>query len=583
MNNGNRSSQNRGQRPSPNGTDSYGYNPQRNQGYNRNNSKRYSQNPANGRRPNPNAGYQSPPGYTQPRRHPMPEREYRAWQEKQRITAAERRHRAEVEKLMRKQQKRRRRQHSRQIFLGRLAVFGVVLAILTVISGGVFLILFNSTPDAVEEHRISYTYEGTVVRKVDFDTAFYSGQYYFCFDDLADYLHMAQTGSMEERRFLFTGLDVSQTVGTVDPNHTASDQTTEPTGDSRGDGTEEWVRFPTEEAAAIVNGQRVPLDAPNRLIEGEVWVPVDFVTDVMANLSLQIDGDTIAISKMADTSAETTGDEKNSVILYLSPTFRQKSTAPIDQIPEEEITLPPGLTEEDGEIDLELANVTFINDLTAYEQYMAPENRDSYLTLVNPTNTLSADYAPTDLMDVAATAKGKTTQKLRQIALKALEALLLEMTSEGFTDMQVNSGFRTYDYQAMLFKVYTENELAAEPGITLEEAERRVLTYSTRPGTSEHQTGLAVDMATDASFSTDFANSKEYAWLEENAWKFGFILRFPADKVHVTGIQFEPWHWRFVGRYHAKKIHDAGVCLEEYLTVKEAEETAQTQTSGTAN
>ncbi len=506
---------------------------------------------------------QGRPAAQQNRRRPMPEREYRAWQERQRATEAERRHRAEVEKLMRKQEKRRRRQRSRQVFLGRLAVFGVVLVIMGLIALGIFLLIFNSTPDAVEERRITYTYGGAQLRRADFDDAYSVGKYYFCFGDLADYLGMAETGSAEERRFLFLPDD------TVSGVNDAAD-----VEDSRGDGTEEWVRFPEGEAAAIVNGQRVPLDGPNRLIDGEVWVTVDFVEDVMQNLSLQIDGDTIALAKLVDTSVETTENDKNAVILYLDPSFRQKPTEPLTPIPEEAVTLPPELMEEDGEIDLELANVTFVNDLTAYEQYMAPENRDGYLTLVNPTNTLSADYAPTDLLDVAATAQGRTTQRLRQIAAKALEALLLEMNSANLTGMQVNSGFRTYEYQAKLFDTYTQNELRANPTLTKEAAEKIVLTYSTRPGTSEHQTGLAVDMATDASFSTDFGNSEHYAWLMENAWKFGFILRFPEDKVSVTGIQFEPWHWRFVGRYHAKKIHDAGVCLEEYIAGMTAE-TAQ--------
>ena len=54
-------------------------------------------------------------------------------------------------------------------------------------------------------------------------------------------------------------------------------------------------------------------------------------------------------------------------------------------------------------------------------------------------------------------------------------------------------------------------------------------------------------------------------WLKDNAWKFGFILRFPADKTDITTIQFEPWHYRYVGRYHAQKIHASGLCLEEYV------------------
>ena len=485
-------------------------------------------------------------GQRQP--HQMTEREYRAYQQRQAATAAQRRRQAEVERMMQKQEARRRRARNRQVFMGRLTVFGIVLLIMALLAGGIFLLVFHHTPDAVDEVRYTYTYGGTKVRTAEFETAYADGVYYFCFQDLADYLDMAQTGSAAERRFLFAhaGLD-----------------------DSRGDGTEEYVTFPDGIAEAVVTGQTVPLDGKNRLVGEEVWVSVDFVEDVMDNLSLQIDGKVIALAKLVDT--ETTEEQaKNKVILYLDPTFRQKPQTPMDPIPEENAFLPStGLEDDNGEIDMELANVTFVNDLTVYEQYMAPENRDGYLDLVNYANPVSADYSPTDLLDVAATAKGKTTQKLRQVAAKALEALLLEMNSANLTGMQVNSGFRTYSYQTMLFETYTNNELTKNPNITRQEAEAIVLTYSTRPGTSEHQTGLAVDMATDASFSTDFQYTDHYKWLVENAWKFGFILRFPEEKFSVTTIQFEPWHWRYVGRYHAKKIHDLGVCLEEYIQMLE--------------
>ena len=62
-----------------------------------------------------------------------------------------------------------------------------------------------------------------------------------------------------------------------------------------------------------------------------------------------------------------------------------------------------------------------------------------------------------------------------------------------------------------------------------------------------------------------FAKKAAYTWLKDNAWKFGFILRFPEGKEDITNISFEPWHYRFVGRYHAKAIYDSGLCLEEYL------------------
>lgn len=492
----------------------------------------------------PRQGYPTPGGYPQGRRHPMTEREYQAYQRQRAATAAQRRRQAEVERMMRKQAARRRRQRRRQIFLGRLAVFGVVLLIMVLIAGGLFLLLFRATPDAEKEQKITYTYGGETIRKVDFDTAYVDGTYYFCFQDLADYLHMAETGSAAERRFLFAD--------------------TETLTDSRGEGDEEYVTFPDGIAIAVVNGQQVPLDGANRLIGEEVWVSVDFVADVMENLSLTVEDGTIALGKLVDT--ETTEEEAaNKVLLYLDPSFRMKAAEPIESVPEEDAFLPSNLTDDDGESDMELANLTFVNDLSAYEKYMAPENRDGYLDLVNPTNPLSSDYAPTDLVDVAATAKGRTTQKLRQIAAKSLEALLLEMNSAGATGMQVNSGYRTYSYQSMLFATYTTSEMEKNPNLSREEAEAIVLTYSMRAGTSEHQTGLAVDMAIDESFSTDFQYTEQYQWLAENAWKFGFILRFPEDKTDITGVQFEPWHWRFVGRYHAKKIHDSALCLEEYI------------------
>ncbi len=83
-----------------------------------------------------------------------------------------------------------------------------------------------------------------------------------------------------------------------------------------------------------------------------------------------------------------------------------------------------------------------------------------------------------------------------------------------------------------------------------------------RPGRSEHNTGLAVDLNGVAG---DLDTTAEYRWLQENAEDFGFILRFPADKESVTGIRFEPWHYRYVGVEHAKEMNRLGMCLEEYI------------------
>ena len=92
-------------------------------------------------------------------------------------------------------------------------------------------------------------------------------------------------------------------------------------------------------------------------------------------------------------------------------------------------------------------------------------------------------------------------------------------------------------------------------------------TYSARPGFSEHQTGLALDINT-ASRSAHFETTATYRWLIENCWRYGFILRYPTAKTETTGIIYEPWHYRYVGQEAAAEIYQQGVCLEEYIAAK---------------
>lgn len=480
------------------------------------------------------------------KRRNMTEAEYRAYRRRQAAMAERRRHELEMRRMMEKRARKRHRQETRRIFFGRLMVFGIVLAILLVVSAGLFLLFFRHTPDAVPEKTVSYTYGGQTVRKAEFETAYdaATGSYYLCFSDMASYLGLAETGSAADRRFLFAG-----------------------DTDAAGAGNEEYIRFPEGASTAIVNGQEVHLSGPTKLVGEDVWVTTDVMTAVMQNVSLRIDGSTIAVARVADPETETdeNGRAVTEPVTYLQASFRQKPASPMETISEGQANVP-GSAATDPETGETQTVPEFANDLSDYEQYMNPANRDDYLILVNTENTLTAAYEPDDLVDVSQTANGRATQRLRRIAAKALDALYIEMRTAGYTSVAVNSGYRTYNYQAMLFETYTGNEMAKNPDLTREEAEAIVLTYSTRPGTSEHQSGLAVDMDIGSAFSTDFQYTPEYQWLCDNAWKFGFILRFPADKTDITTISFEPWHWRFVGRYHAEKIHNTSVCLEEYLS-----------------
>ncbi|MBR0137393.1 MAG: M15 family metallopeptidase [Erysipelotrichaceae bacterium] len=122
-------------------------------------------------------------------------------------------------------------------------------------------------------------------------------------------------------------------------------------------------------------------------------------------------------------------------------------------------------------------------------------------------------------------------------------------------ELTIVSGYRSWKLQDALFKMYCEDDGEAE-----------ALMYSAKPGHSEHQTGLAADMGvTEETFET----TKEFKWLNENAWKYGFILRYTKDGVYYTGYQYEPWHFRYVGENLAKILYNDGnwLNIEQYFGI----------------
>lgn len=211
-------------------------------------------------------------------------------------------------------------------------------------------------------------------------------------------------------------------------------------------------------------------------------------------------------------------------------------------------------------------------DITDYLQYIEPENKYEYVFLVNPQNTLSSDYIPDDLTDCGYTRKdGRATQKLRLYAAKALQAFLAEGKEYGVRDVTVTSAYRSYEYQDYLFNVYFNNDWASGRFKTKEECEKYTLSYSTKPGTSEHQSGLCCDMHNLPSAEESFGDTAEAAWLADNCYRFGFILRYPKGTTDITGITYEPWHFRFVGRDAATEMHELNLTLDEYVQLKAAE------------
>lgn len=208
-------------------------------------------------------------------------------------------------------------------------------------------------------------------------------------------------------------------------------------------------------------------------------------------------------------------------------------------------------------------------DLGPNAEYINTQNTE-YLVLLNKTHPSGASYCPPDLtkLDGSLTLYGKEIE-LRLYAAKAAEAMVKELHAQGYTDIVVTSGYRSYSYQQSLFNTYIEQEKAAHPTWTDAQVRDLVLTYSAAPGTSEHHTGNAIDLISTNYVSLDetFAQNPAYEWLQQNAHRFGFILRYPKDKTHITGYSYEPWHYRFVGADAATEIHERGLTLEEYLGI----------------
>lgn len=235
-------------------------------------------------------------------------------------------------------------------------------------------------------------------------------------------------------------------------------------------------------------------------------------------------------------------------------------------------------------------NVTYEykTDVSASIQFFTTGLAPEYLMLANKTYALGEDYVPKNLVPLTCPTSGGKTVYLESRAAEALYAMLAEMRVDGVTDVKVTSGYRSYTYQQQLYRDYLSQEKSrispeayayfgtdyikknyTDKGLDrLSEADAVlvVLSYSALPGTSEHQSGLCVDFVTsDAGLDQSFENTEAFDWLSQNAYRFGFILRYPESKTATTGYSYEPWHYRFVGREAATEMALRGMTLEEFL------------------
>ena len=396
-----------------------------------------------------------------------------------------------------------------------LAVFAVAL-IATVVLLCVYLLSGVANGKNKRDYTVFFGEEKT---KVKYEDAVINDVLYVDMNKLAKYAELSVSGSENTKKFV------------------ASEN--------------EYVKFTHDSEYAVINAAKVSIPAPAIVEKGQCLVPYSVVSKIFAT----------GLELSSDTARHKINISRSTYVLD-------------DMLYKEDITF----TYEDFTVVAALLDTSGVvfeynTNVSSYIQYIAPDDSTPYLLLVNKDNPLSADFIPATLSTEPLPSQYTGADELYYLdecASKALVAMMNAMyTDRPKNSAYVTSAYRDYAYQSSLFEQYVKKY--TDLGYSREDAEAEVLRTSALPGTSEHQSGLCVDFITvgmkNGLNNTDFEKTSAFKWLSENAYKYGFILRYPENKTSITGYDYESWHFRFVGRDVATAIHFSGICLEEYLEI----------------
>lgn len=198
----------------------------------------------------------------------------------------------------------------------------------------------------------------------------------------------------------------------------------------------------------------------------------------------------------------------------------------------------------------------------AYE-YLDEFLNSKYSILVNKQHKVGSDYEPENLV-----VPSGCDYQMEQTAAKALSDMLAAARADGYSDLILYSGYRTYSSQKNKFETRTQRYL--NEGYSQAQAEEKAGEYIAPPGSSEHHTGLAADVCSSKIVSKfgylddSFDSTEEYKWLREHCAEYGFIMRYRKDAEDITGFLYEPWHYRYIGVEHAKACTELSITYEEY-------------------
>lgn len=186
-----------------------------------------------------------------------------------------------------------------------------------------------------------------------------------------------------------------------------------------------------------------------------------------------------------------------------------------------------------------------------YEEYENSDLTKDILMIASKIYYLD-DYVPNDLKQVDDGYYALSTPELRSIASDAYKKMTDDARNDGL-DFYISTAYRSYDFQNNLYNKYLQTD-----------PQEVVDTYSSRPGFSDHQIGLSCDIRTKDKAFNEFDNTNEAKWLKDNAYKYGFIMRYPEGKENITGYIHESWHYRYVGEEAATIIYNNNITFDEY-------------------
>lgn len=196
-----------------------------------------------------------------------------------------------------------------------------------------------------------------------------------------------------------------------------------------------------------------------------------------------------------------------------------------------------------------LVNVN--RDRDFYEDIQETDTSKGDLMLVNKYYKLTKDFKLDDIVPIS-NQFAYEGNEIRKHVYERYRSMWNAAKEEGLL-LIVNSSYRDYETQDAVWKDYAEAN-----------GEEWADNKAARAGSSEHETGLALDIVTNNVIMNEFENTEEFKWLQDNAYKYGFILRYPKGKENITGYEYESWHYRYVGEEVAKEIHDLDITFDEY-------------------